>query len=85
MAFENKENPDRCPVTAYLLYKSKRPSRFCQPDNPFYIQENTDMTKSDLWFRCQIVGMNKLGKFMKNMAYAAGTPALQNLCKRINL
>ena len=69
-AFQNEQNPNRCPVKAYLVYKSQRPSKLCNPEDPFYIQESNN--KSGLWYKCQIVGMNKLGQFMKKMAHAAG-------------
>jgi hypothetical protein len=57
--FENIEQPEKCAVQvyllyksekcavqAYLLYKSKRPINFSKPDDPFYIQENTNLQKS---------------------------------------
>ena len=37
-AFENIEQPEKCAVQVYLLYKSKRPIHFSKPDDPFYFQ-----------------------------------------------
>ena len=51
-AFENIEQPEKCAVQAYLLYKSKPPINFSKPDDPFYIQ-NTLLQKSSKWFKSQ--------------------------------
>ncbi|XP_052080614.1 transcriptional regulator QRICH1-like [Mytilus californianus] len=72
MAWANPENELKCPVHAYKLYRSKRPLKFSNPTDPFYIQENTNREKSGLWYKSQPIGINKLGKFMKKMATAAG-------------
>ncbi|CAG2212764.1 MEGF10_11 [Mytilus edulis] len=73
MAWANPENELKCPVHAYKLYKSKRPLKYSNPTDPFYIQENTNREKSGLWYKSQPIGINKLGKFMKKMATAADT------------
>lgn len=67
----------RCPVETYKLYKSHRPAKYCNPDTPFYIATNTkfDAHSSCQWFKCQPVGVNKLGSFMKTMARNAGINA----------
>ncbi|XP_076081788.1 uncharacterized protein LOC143052605 [Mytilus galloprovincialis] len=62
----------KCPVAAYKLYKSKRPTKYSKPEDPFYIQENNNPDKSALWFKAQRIGINKLGKFMKKMALNTG-------------
>lgn len=72
-AWANLTDQTRCPVEAYKLYKSKRPVNFSKPEDPFYIQENTNPNKSTRWYKSQIVGVNKLGKFMKIMAEKSGT------------
>ena len=71
-AWANKDDPSRCAVAAYKLYRSKSPIKYCNPDDPFYIQHNTNPEKSALWFRSQPVGVNKLSKFMKTIATNAG-------------
>ncbi|XP_052090581.1 uncharacterized protein LOC127727174 [Mytilus californianus] len=39
------------------LYNSKRPSKYSKPEDPFYIQENTNPDKSILRFKAQRVGV----------------------------
>jgi hypothetical protein len=70
-AWTNKDDPSRCAVAAYKLYRSKRPINYCNPDDPFYIT-NTNPDKSALWFQSQPVGVNKLSKFMKTTANNSG-------------
>ncbi|CAC5425298.1 unnamed protein product [Mytilus coruscus] len=72
MAWANPENELKCPVHAYKLFRSKHPLKFSNPTDPFYIQKNTNTEKSGLWYKSQPIGINKLGKFMKKMATAAG-------------
>ena len=72
-AWINLNDQTRCPVEAYKLYKSKRPVNFSKPEDPFYIQANTNLNESTRWYKSQIVGVNKLGKFMKIMAEKSGT------------
>ena len=38
--FENLDNNDRCPVTAYLAYKQHRPPEMMADDSPFYLAVN---------------------------------------------
>ena len=57
----NKVDPSRCPVAAYKLCKSKRPIKYCNPDDP-----------SALWFKSQPVGVHKRSKFMKTVATNSG-------------
>jgi hypothetical protein len=54
------------------LYRSKRPNKYCNPDDPFYIQQNNNPEKSALWFKSQPVGVNKVSKFMKTIATNSG-------------
>ncbi|VDI00678.1 Hypothetical predicted protein [Mytilus galloprovincialis] len=46
MAWANLENKLKCPVHAYKLYKSKRPLKYSNPSDPFYIQENINREKN---------------------------------------
>ncbi|XP_069128860.1 uncharacterized protein KIAA1958 homolog [Argopecten irradians] len=71
-AWATPENPTRCPVANYKMYKSRRPPTYCNTDDPFYIATNTNTEKSNKWYKCQPVGVNKLGSFMRNMAENAG-------------
>lgn len=71
-AWANPDNPTRCPVANYKTYKARRPSKYCNPDDPYYVATNTNPEKSEKWYKCQPVGVNKLGKFMSIMAENAG-------------
>ena len=65
------ENPDKCPVEIYKLYQAKRPDAYNAPDDPFYVSPVTkekNPGSNDKWFKCQAVGINKIGSLMKNMA-----------------
>jgi hypothetical protein len=65
---------DRCPIAAYKLFASKRPSGYCQPGSPFYIAPRTRaLTGPDCqWFVMQRVGLNKLGHMVQRMAEQCG-------------
>ncbi|CAC5412064.1 unnamed protein product [Mytilus coruscus] len=76
LAWDNATDPSKCPVEAFKLYKSKIPTKYSKPEDPFYCQENTNPDKSILWFKAQRVGINKLGKFMKKMALNTGNKIL---------
>ena len=74
-AWENGENPERCPVAAYKLFRSKRPKKYCGAEDPFYIAPvptNPFPSSSERWFISQPVGVNKLCSIMSNMCRAAG-------------
>ena len=68
----NKDDSSRCPVATYKLYRSKRPIKYWNPDDPLYIQQNTNPEKSALWFKSQPVAVNKLSKFMKTIVTNSG-------------
>ena len=72
--FANKQNPEKCPIEAYKLYKAERPTSMNQPDAPFYLAINGNYLAkpTSLWLKSQPVGINKLSSMMKNMASAAG-------------
>ena len=74
-AWANPDNPDRCPVAAYKLYRQKRPSHYSDENDPYYIapithDKNPDLTEK--WYLRQPVGVNKLGSLMSVMAKSAG-------------
>lgn len=71
-AWATPKTPSRCPVATYKVYQSRRPPTYCHDDAPYYIATNTNMDKSSRWFKCQPVGVNKLGRFMTTMAENAG-------------
>ncbi|KAK6178295.1 hypothetical protein SNE40_013098 [Patella caerulea] len=71
--YSNKENPDRCPVAAYKLYISKRPSLMFHEDARFYLQpKSLKNVECKVWFTSQSIGINTLQKMMPRMAQIAG-------------
>ncbi|KAK7110393.1 hypothetical protein V1264_014276 [Littorina saxatilis] len=73
-AFENEEDPGRCPVQIYLKYAALRPENAQTPDSPFYLACSTRPggPVDGQWFKNQPVGINTLGSLMKTMSAAAG-------------
>ena len=64
---------DRCPVEAYKVYASKRPSGMNDADSPFYVACRTVPLRDsyhDKWFINQRVGKKKISKMMKQMQIA---------------
>ena len=50
--FENRDSPERCPVTTYLAYKQQRPSEMINDNCPFYLAINTESPKAGKkWFK----------------------------------
>ncbi len=70
--YENKANPGRCPIQAYLLYRENRPACMLDKDSPFYLQINHSKDPKATWFKAQAVGHNPLGKMMKTMVSEIG-------------
>ena len=74
-AWSNPDNPNRCPVAAYKLYKEKRPAKISGSTDPYYIAPIThdkNPAITDRWFISQPVGVNKLSSLMATMAKNAG-------------
>ena len=70
--FENLDNNDRCPVTAYLAYKQHRPPEMMADDSPFYLAVNTEVPKAGKkWFKAAPLGVNSLRSIVKNMLAAS--------------
>ena len=66
--FENLDNNDRCPVTAYLAYKQRRPPEMMT----FYLAVNTEVPKAGKkWFKAALLGVNSLRSIVKNMLAAS--------------
>ena len=40
--YENKNNPDRCPINTYLAYKNHRPADMMTDESPFYLAVNIE-------------------------------------------
>jgi len=70
--FENRDNPERCPVTTYLAYKQQRPSEMMDDNSPFYLAINTEVPKAGKkWFKASLLGVNSLRSMVKNMLAAS--------------
>ena len=66
--FENRDNPERCPVTTYLAYKHQRPPEMMDDSYPFYLAINTEVPKAGKkWFKASPLGVNSIRSMVKNM------------------
>ena len=66
--YENRENPEQCPVLTYLKYNEERPPDTCTNDVPFYLAVNCKAPKpGKKWFKNSPLGVNSLRNMMKNM------------------
>lgn len=67
-AYENLEQPERCPVRLYSLYLSHCPSDLSKTQNAFYLRP-LEKPNSHVWYYNQAAGKNTLsavvGKLMK--------------------
>lgn len=70
------DGSEKDPVAVYKIFAQKRPEKMNDPDSPFYIAVNNVSMKSKssgkCWFKCNAVGVNKLGSLMKEMSRKAG-------------
>jgi hypothetical protein len=65
-------DPSRCPVAAYKACRDRRPESTMTPDSPFYIAINHKRAPdSNIWYKNQPVGENKLRSIMLDMAQNA--------------
>ena len=77
--FENLDNSDCCPVTAYLAYKQHRPPEMMADDSPFYVAVNTEVPKAGKkWFKAAV---NSLRSMVKNMLAASQVHSDKKLVK----
>ena len=71
--YENKNNPDRCPINTYLAYKNHRPADMMTDECPFYLAVNIESPKpGQKWFKCSPLGVNSLRSMLKNMIKDSG-------------
>lgn len=70
--FPDEENPDRCPVRAYLAYRDHWPNSMLHPDAPFYFAINYNRPNiSSAWFKKNAMGNDRIGQIMSRMAMKA--------------
>lgn len=75
--YATPDNPEKCPVSTYVLYRVKRPDGYSKHDDPFYISVVTNEKRpriQDRWFISSPIGVNKLNDIMKKMSKNAGLP-----------
>ncbi len=72
--YENKSNPDRCPINSYLAYRARRPARMLADESPFYLAVNIEVPKSEeqQWYKCSPLGVNSLRNMLKRMVEDSG-------------
>ena len=68
-AYENLANPERCFVRLYTKYLFHRPTTKC--NSSFYLGP-LDKPTTDVWYRCQALGINQISKTVKRMCQSAG-------------
>ena len=59
----------RCPVQFFKTYLARRPEEM-RNSGPFYLAI-LEKPKSEVWYKKQRMGVNKIDSFMKNMALEA--------------
>ena len=67
----NLEDPNKCPVVAFLKYQSKRPKDMLDPESPFYLTINHNAKSSENWYKNCPMGKNCIGSIMKKMSTKA--------------
>ena len=71
--YENKSNPDRCPINTYLAYKNHRPADMVANASPFYLAVNIKSPKpGQKWFKCSPLGVISLRSMLKNIIKDSG-------------
>ncbi|XP_063814480.1 uncharacterized protein LOC135054925 [Pseudophryne corroboree] len=67
--------PERDPITAYIKYRSFRPSAMMAPDSPFYLAPNVNYNPAfSEWFRSTKIGIQKIRAMMTTMKIRASLP-----------
>ena len=74
--------PERCIVEIFKLYVSRRPTDFCHPDHPMYLQFKPDRhinaAKNSYWYKREPLGVNSLGKMLPKACEMAEIPRRGN-------
>ena len=76
-AYATPSDRERCPVHTYMVYQSKRPEGYSNPDDPFYlavVTNNKNPSVSEKWFLKGPIGKNKIEHLMRTMATNANLP-----------
>ena len=68
-AWENNDQPDRCPVRAYKIYRDQRPASMNNPEDPFFLSINhvKNRKPDTAWFKPVPMGVNHIYGLVKQM------------------
>ena len=70
--FANPDDPSNCPVTAFKIFRDRRPPATKTAESPFYIAVNHKRAPdAEFWYKNQPLGENSLRSIMKVMANKA--------------
>ena len=73
--FANPDDPSNCPVTAFKIFRDRRPPTTKTAESPFYIAVNHKRAPdAEFWYKNQPLGENSLRSIMKVMANKANLP-----------
>ena len=74
LANDSTKSGFRCiALQTYLAYKEHRPTSMMTDESPFYLAVNNENPKPGrMWFKCSPLGVNSLGRMLKNMIRDSG-------------
>lgn len=67
-----------CPVETYRVYRQHRPHEMLDPEAPFYLQ-TIQNPSGEVWFKRQRLGINTLGRILKQVGEKAGLNKEKNI------
>ena len=73
-AFENFENPQRCPIQAYKLFAARRPADMLHDDSPFFLAINHRWAPGSTgqWYKNAPMGKNTIAAMLNTACENAG-------------
>ena len=70
--FANPDDPSNCPVTAFKIFRDRRPPATKPPESPFYFAVNHKRAPdAEFWYKNHSLGENSLRSIMKVMGNKA--------------
>ncbi|XP_078363476.1 uncharacterized protein KIAA1958-like [Oculina patagonica] len=69
---------ENCPVETYRVYRQRRPEPMLDKNSPFYLQPIVN-PKGEIWYKNQRLGINSLGKLLKEIGEKAGLNEEKNI------
>jgi len=67
-----------CPVEAYRVYRQRRPELMLDKNSPLYLQPIVN-PKGEIWFKNQRLGIDSLGKLLKEIGGKSGLNEEKNV------